>query len=74
MKNYFDIKDKIAVITGGSSGLGFQIAKAYADQGAKVVLLARREDRLKENVEEIKETYGVDASYQVTDVTDYANV
>ena len=56
MKNYFDIKDKIAVITGGSSGLGFQLAKAYADQGAKVVLLARREDRLKENVEEIKET------------------
>lgn len=74
MKNYFDIQDKVAVITGGSSGLGFQIAKAYADQGAKVVLLARREDRLKENVEEIKETFGVEASYQVTDVTDYDNV
>ena len=74
MKNYFDIKDKVAVITGGSSGLGFQIGKAYADQGAKVVLLARREDRLKENVAEIKETYGVDASYEVVDVTDYANV
>lgn len=39
MKNYFDIKDKIAVITGGSSGLGFQIAKAYADQGAKLFFL-----------------------------------
>ena len=74
MKNYFDIKDKVAVITGGSSGLGFQIGKAYADQCAKVVLLARREERLKENVEEIKETYGVEASYEVVDVTDYANV
>ena len=74
MKNYFDIKDKVAVITGGSSGLGFQIGKAYADQGAKVVLLARREERLKENVEEIKETYEVDASYEVVDVTDYSNV
>lgn len=74
MKNYFDIKDKIAVITGGSSGLGFQIAQAYADQGAKVVLLARREDRLQENVATLKEKYGVEASYQVTDVTDYDNV
>ena len=74
MKNYFDIKDKVAVITGGFSGLGFQIGKAYADQGAKVVLLARREERLKENVAEIKEKYGVDASYEVVDVTDYANV
>ena len=29
MKNYFDIKDKVAVITGASSGLGWQIAQAY---------------------------------------------
>ena len=33
MKNYFDIKDKVAVITGASSGLGWQIAQAYASQG-----------------------------------------
>lgn len=74
MKNHFDIKDKIAVITGGSSGLGFQIAEAYAEQGAKVVLLARREERLKENVETLKEKYGVESSYEVTNVTDYDNV
>ena len=48
MKNYFDIKDKIAVVTGASSGLGLQIARAYASQGTKVALFARREDRLKE--------------------------
>ena len=29
MKNYFDIKDKVAVVTGASSGLGWQIAQAY---------------------------------------------
>ena len=74
MKNIFDIKDKVAVITGGSSGLGYQIANTYAEHGAKVVLFARREDRLKENVAELKEKYGVEASYQVTDVVDYANV
>ena len=65
MKNIFDIKDKVAVITGGSSGLGYQIANTYAEHGAKVVLFARREDRLKENVAELKEKYGVEASYQV---------
>ena len=74
MKDIFDIKDKVAVITGGSSGLGYQIANTYAEHGAKVVLFARREDRLKENVAELKEKYGVVASYQVTDVVDYANV
>lgn len=52
MKNYFDVKDKIAVITGASSGLGWQIAQAYASQGAKVALFARREERLQENVAE----------------------
>ena len=55
MKNYFDIKDKVAVITGGSSGLGVQFAKAFASQGAKVALFARREEKLKAVADEIKE-------------------
>ena len=54
MKNYFDIKDKVAVVTGASSGLGWQIAQAYASQGAKLALFARREERLLENVAEIE--------------------
>ena len=54
MKNYFDIKDKVAVITGASSGLGWQIAQAYASQGAKLALFARREERLQENIAEIE--------------------
>ena len=58
MKNYFDIKDKIAVVTGASSGLGLQIARAYASQGAKVALFARREDRLKDNVAAILKARG----------------
>ena len=36
MKNYFDIKDKVAVVTGASSGLGWQIDQAYASLGAKL--------------------------------------
>lgn len=42
MKNYFDLSGKIALVTGGSSGLGIQLAKALARQGATVVVAARR--------------------------------
>lgn len=42
----FSLKDRVAVITGASSGLGLQMAKGFAGQGADLVLLARRMDRL----------------------------
>jgi len=44
----FDLKGKVAVITGASSGLGKQMAKAFAKQGADLVILARRIERLEE--------------------------
>ena len=44
-KDYFDLTDQVAVITGASSGIGYQIAKALANQGAKLALFARREER-----------------------------
>ncbi|MBR3156025.1 MAG: SDR family NAD(P)-dependent oxidoreductase, partial [Methanobrevibacter sp.] len=74
MKNYFDIKDKVAVVTGASSGLGWQIAQAYASQGAKVALFARREERLQENVAEIEDKFGTDVMYAVCDVGDYDSI
>ena len=74
MKNYFDIKDKVALVTGASSGLGWQIAQAYASQGAKLALFARREERLQENVAEIQEKFGTEVMYAVTDVADTENI
>ncbi len=50
----FDLKNKVAVVTGASSGLGVQFAKALALQGASVVILARREDKLRAVKEEIE--------------------
>ena len=44
----FNLKDRVAVITGASSGLGKQLTYAFASQGAKLVLLARRIERLEE--------------------------
>ena len=44
----FNLKGKVAVITGASSGLGKQMSKAFAEQGADLVLLARRLEKLEE--------------------------
>jgi NADP-dependent 3-hydroxy acid dehydrogenase YdfG len=60
-----NIKDKVIVITGASSGLGASAAKKLISLGAKVVLSARREDRLQQLVSEL----GENAIYQVTDVS-----
>ena len=43
MKNYFDIKDKVAVITGASSGLGLATTKALAETGKWHVIMACRD-------------------------------
>ncbi|WP_373895037.1 SDR family oxidoreductase [Virgibacillus natechei] len=61
------IQDKVVIITGASSGIGEVTAKLLASKGAKVVLGARREDKLKALADEIKNEGGK-ASYKVTDV------
>ncbi|MFE8604670.1 SDR family NAD(P)-dependent oxidoreductase [Archangium violaceum] len=55
---------KSAVITGGSEGIGFAIAAGLVEEGARVVLVARREDKLEEAVRKL----GPHASYVVGDV------
>jgi len=42
----FRLENKIAVITGGGSGIGFAIAKTFIDAGAKVIILGRTEEKL----------------------------
>lgn len=61
------IRDKVVIITGASSGIGEATAKLLASKGAKVVLGARREQQLKQLVDEIK-SVGGQAFYQVMDV------
>lgn len=51
----FNLKGRVAVISGASSGLGVQMAKGFAEQGADLVILARREERLIELQKELEE-------------------
>ena len=45
-----DFKDKVVVITGGATGIGFGFAEAFGAEGAKLVLSGRRENRLKDAI------------------------
>jgi NADP-dependent 3-hydroxy acid dehydrogenase YdfG len=63
------IEHKVVIITGASSGIGEATAKLLARKGAKLVLGARREDELKQIVEEIERDRG-EAVYQKLDVTE----
>ena len=65
-----NIKDKVIVITGASSGIGAAAARKLAQLGAKVVLAARREDQLKTLINEL----GENALYVVTDVSKRADL
>jgi len=67
------VTDKVVVITGASSGLGAATARRLAGAGAKVVLGARRRERLEALVEEI-EGAGGEALAVATDVTDREQV
>ncbi|KEQ56572.1 1-deoxy-D-xylulose-5-phosphate reductoisomerase protein [Marine Group I thaumarchaeote SCGC AAA799-E16] len=62
------IKDKVAIITGASSGIGFATALALSKAGAKVAIGARRVDRLEELAKKITENGG-EVFYQKLDVT-----
>ena len=64
----FNLKGRVAVVTGASSGLGRQMAEGFAKQGADLVLLARRVERLEEANAEL-EKYGVRVLPLKCDVT-----
>ena len=65
------LKDRVAVITGASSGIGAAVAKAFASEGARLVLAARRRDKLEELAASIGQA---DVLICPTDVTSESDV
>ena len=74
MKNYFDLTGQVAIVTGCSTGLGVQMAKALASQGANIAALARRQNLIEEVAAELSKEYGVKAIGVPCDITDTERV
>ncbi|HAM78675.1 MAG TPA: short-chain dehydrogenase [Treponema sp.] len=70
MKAYFDLKGQTAIVTGCSTGLGVQMAKALANQGANIVAVARRVEKIEAVAAEIKKDFGVETLAVRCDITD----
>jgi NAD(P)-dependent dehydrogenase (short-subunit alcohol dehydrogenase family) len=73
VKQLFDLTGKTALVTGGSRGLGFQIAQALGEQGARVVITARKQHELDEAVAQLR-AEGIDASAIAADLSNEAAI
>jgi 2-dehydro-3-deoxy-D-gluconate 5-dehydrogenase len=69
----FDLRGKVAIVTGGNGGIGLGMARGLADAGADIAVVARNEAKSKAAVEDLRQR-GVKAIAVTTDVTDRAAV
>lgn len=67
------LKDKVAIVTGSTSGIGIGIAKLFAAEGAKVVICGRRQEKGQAVVDDIV-AQGGEASYHFMDITDAESI
>jgi len=67
----FSLQGRTAIVTGGSRGLGLQMARALGEQGARVVISSRKQEELDQAVAELK-TSGIDARGIAADLSDEA--
>ncbi|MEB3827819.1 SDR family oxidoreductase [Phormidium sp. CCY1219] len=68
------VKDQIVLITGASSGIGASCARQFAEAGAKLVLVARRDDRLEELAAQLKQAFNTESLLVPLDIRDRATV
>lgn len=70
MTDTLSLPPGLAVVTGASSGIGEHLARQIAEAGRPLLLIARREERLRALAEELAAAHGNDATVLVADVTD----
>jgi len=70
----FDLSGRVALVTGGSKGLGLAMARGFAEHGADVMICSRHEEELKEAAAKIREGLPVRVEYLAVDMTDRAAV
>jgi gluconate 5-dehydrogenase len=70
----FDLTGKVALVTGASSGLGVQFARALAGQGAKIAIIARRLEKLEATKAELENEFGVEVLALPCDVLDVGKI
>jgi short-subunit dehydrogenase len=69
-----DPSDKIAVVTGASSGLGAEFARQLAAMGFELVLTARRADRLQQLSSELQSRYPIEVRFHSTDLSKLSEI
>lgn len=74
MRKYFDFEGRVAVVTGCSTGLGVQMAKALASQGARIVAVARRQNMIDQVAADIHKEFGVETLAVKCDITNTEEV
>lgn len=70
--NLFDLKGRVALVTGGSKGLGLAMARGMAECGADIMICSRKEEELKAARAEIGKGLDVRVEYRVADLYDRA--
>lgn len=73
IQQLFDLKGKTALVTGGSRGLGLQMAQALGEAGARVMLTSRKASDLEEAVASLQNA-GIDARWVAADCADEADI
>ena len=73
VKELFDLTGRVAIVSGGSMGLGLQMAEGLAEMGASLVICARKKERCEEATESLR-NHGVRAMALGCDVKDKASI
>lgn len=75
LNNIFDLNNKTAIITGGGTGIGFMVTNEFISRGAKVYIIGRRKEKLKESTETINKKFNTNkCNYIVGDISNKEDI